>query len=240
MYTTEPIFNNGPPGTTTTMISTPALASGSTTSIAPALIPAAPYGRGFSTNVSARSAGLIRGNPFADPALSGRMLPSTSWMANGQMVATKREQWQRDIENQYMSQQLWESHEKDLTRRVTHLENLIRRSVELQAVDVEKERKEERRTQLWQSQEQIRTHATPFNQIYYGPVQGQFDGQAPNNPGYYMEPEKAVLQATVDHEEANRIMTWRQRNPVTMALAGDYKYLKHDLCLDDGNDGLYY
>jgi hypothetical protein len=165
--------------------------------------------------------------------------PAAPWTAKGQMVPrTEQHPPGCDLEHdkQSVSQQMWESQEEDLTRRVTHLENLIRRSVELKAIDVPAVKREERMDAMWQYEEWHRTHDLPFSWSYYGPIPGQLDEQAPRNPGYYLLPDRAIHQATLDYEEACRVMQWRMRHPVTMALAGDYKYLKHELFLDEGDE----
>jgi hypothetical protein len=265
------------------------------------------------------------------------MSPAAPWTANRQMAPRSERRapaGDPDLEKQSVSQQIWASQEEDLTRRVTHLENLIRRSVELKAIDVPAVKREDfiiRGDEIIQCSEieavlsshrsvkecavfalsddrlgevvgaaaliqgplssaELEAHAAsnlpkfkvPLKEhiflfteelpkgatgkidkkelkrrimhdwhdpVYGAPFmrlhQGQYDHQAGQNPdkrtaGYWMLYDKERAQATLDYEEACRVMQWRMRHPVTMALAGDYKYLKHELCLDDGDEyGLY-
>jgi len=152
-----------------------------------------------------------------------------------------------ELRRQELAQQLWQAQEEDVSRRVTMLENLIRRTIDLPSVDVAGiERKKAQRSSE-EYEEWMKGHSDPFVQTYM-PVMGRDDYQvskqvreseAPANM-FYVEPQKAQLQAQAEYMKMEETMKYRRQNPVTMFMAGDYQYLQKALYLDRPNDNIMY
>lgn len=145
-----------------------------------------------------------------------------------------------ELHRQEVAMQLWVDHEEDLRRRVTMLENLIRRTVDLPSFDVPGHEKSKRKQYTPSKPDEA--HRRPFSDTYSGPVIGEEDTQVYDPTGksspesiYYQEPTKAKQQANVDQIKMAQTMGWRHRHPTTMALAGDCSYVQRNLYMEPIN-----
>jgi len=144
-----------------------------------------------------------------------------------------------DLRRQQLARQLWQAQEEDLTRRVTMMENLIRRTVDLPCFDVAGDPGAKKNGPTGESYER-NENAPGFS--LQGPVAGQQDWQVKDESGsvFYIEPEMASKQAQSDVQRAEATMEWRSQNPVTMFMAGDPQYVAKALYLDTLEEETYY
>lgn len=140
-----------------------------------------------------------------------------------------------DLQRQKLARDIWKTQEEELTRRVTMLENLIRRTVDLPTFDHAGIEKKKKRNETGEYESDDAAHRTPFASLNEGPVYGARDSQVtdPSLDIYYVDPARARMQADMDYLMAGESMRWRARNPVTMALSGNYQYLGRALYLDE-------
>jgi len=148
-----------------------------------------------------------------------------------------------DVRRQKLAKQLWQAQEEDLSRRVTMLENLIRRTVDLPAYDTIGVAKQKKRFEIKDDYENYdQAHSAPFSSHFEGPLSGPKDWQVRDangveaSPQYYVSPPEARMQGQSDYLEACRTVQFRAQHPVTMALAGDCQYLGRALYLDPIDD----
>lgn len=139
-----------------------------------------------------------------------------------------------EIRRQQIAMQVWQKQEQDLTRRVTMIENLIRRTVDMPAYDV----RAINRDQNSRDRQEPFKGDVPFNEVYVGPLPGGEDCQVKDAQAntYYVEPKKAMLQAEKKQLEADAKLQWRNEHPITMTMAGDMEYVKRFLYLDKPPD----
>jgi len=145
-----------------------------------------------------------------------------------------------ELRRQQIAMKMWQQSEEDLTRRVTMLENLIRRTVDIPAFDTNTF---DRERQLVQWQDTDRGVAMFLDQ-HEGPLVGGLDSQVKDAEAnkYYQHPRQAMLQAQKRQLQLQADEEWRNLHPITMTLAGDCQYVKRALYLDkpEDNDDLYW
>eukprot|EP00929_Paragymnodinium_shiwhaense_P061950 TRINITY_DN3093_c0_g1_i1.p1 TRINITY_DN3093_c0_g1~~TRINITY_DN3093_c0_g1_i1.p1 ORF type:complete len:361 (-),score=60.76 TRINITY_DN3093_c0_g1_i1:29-1111(-) len=135
----------------------------------------------------------------------------------------------RELHRQALAEDLWRVEEADLQRRVTMLENLIRRSNEMPALDLAG------RGVLDEDREPpdpagYVSNGEHFAKQRVGPLlapwQNEREGQAPvwqaPEEGFYTDLERERFRAPLERKEKEKVERWHQEHPLIMALAGDW------------------
>lgn len=146
-----------------------------------------------------------------------------------------------ELRRQQIAMRVWTQQEEDLTRRVTMLENLIRRTVDMPAYDVVGIN---RMTQEQRDRYDGERSRAPFTETFDGPITAELDTQVRNleNNTYYVEPAKARLRVQHNQLMAQKQEKWRNEHPITMTMSGNYEAVAKALYIDEkkDDDDLYY
>lgn len=136
-----------------------------------------------------------------------------------------------------MAQNLWQSQEEDLVRRVTLLENFIRRSADLPAFDIDWDTRKKREQRAADQLAAQRVHEIQFRELYDGPFypEGQVEEK---QPGFYVHPGSETFKHTVEHNMVKHLKNekFKDENQVTMFMAGDHDRLLDNFALLDDPD----
>jgi len=137
----------------------------------------------------------------------------------------------KELRRQQLAQQLWQSQESDLVRRVTLLENLIRRTADLPAFDVSADDRKKRERKIQDQLAAERVHNLQFQQLYDGPFYRP--DQATSETGFFTNPGEERYM--VEHQMVEHLKneTWKDHNQLTMFMAGDHDRLLDSLALLD-------
>jgi hypothetical protein len=167
--------------------------------------------------------------------------PNEFLKATGQAESRLPEPTQNtELRRQQLAMKLWHNQEEDIRRRVTMLENLIRRTVDLPTFDVVGAKKIKDDAVI------SRRHVEPNGKAFAAdwcpfPVEGQYDNQVPEGSYYYQDPWARMKQAELEHHQETNTHKWRMMHPMTMAVAGDCQYVGRQLYLNpiDWYDPVY-